>query len=229
MTGFYERDRYGAGVGQYSNIKRDAWQPVTFQSGVLVPLGQGVVIGGAWGIVAMIAGVIVCNLAAWPVRYGLLSGALAGVVLVAWQCAASVSWVRGAYLSKERYQKESSKGAAVERSTMTVEWVEHSEDGGVKRMRREGLPGTYEELAIVTRQSELSKRTLTRAGIGDDLALEVLAVLTNLNYITKRAGNSKSVWTSKGNAWRRGFAGGGGGGGAGGGLVVDVPSRVGGL
>jgi len=223
MTPYYERDRYGAGMGQYSDIRREHWQTITFQAGVLVPLGQGVVIGGLWGIVAAICGIVVCNVATWPVKYGLLAGALAGAVLVAVQSTRSMLWVRDAYLSREEYTSEKSQGAAVEHSTMVVEWVEHDDAGNVKRMQRDVIPGTHEELAIVARQSELSKRILTRAGLGDDLALDVLAVLTSLRYIAKGRGNEASEWTSKGNAWRRALVGGGGGGGGG---VVDIPTTT---
>jgi len=34
---------------------------------------------------------MVCNLAGWPVKYGLLAGALAGAVLVAWQSSMSIT------------------------------------------------------------------------------------------------------------------------------------------
>jgi len=72
-------------------VGKCATTPVTFQAGVLVPLGQGVVIGATWGIVAAICGAVVCNLAGWPVKYGLLAGALAGAVLVAWQSSMSIT------------------------------------------------------------------------------------------------------------------------------------------
>lgn len=217
-----EREQYGVGYGQYSDIKRENWQPITFQGAVLVPMGQALVIACSWGVVIGLVGLVVCQWQNWPARYALLTGVLGMAVLTAWQAGAAIEWTRGAYIAREQYTAEKQQGAAAERSTMTVEWVERAEDGNVKRMRREGIPGSYEELAVVVKQAELSKRILTRAGIGDDLALEMLAVLTSLRYIGKVKGNEASVWTAKGQAWRRGFSGGGGGGGA----VVDVPHQL---
>lgn len=220
--GWYERDRYGAGIGQYHDIEKENWQPITFQSAVLVPTGQALVIALSWGVVIGLVAGVVCQTMGWPWHYAALIGVLSIALLMAWQAGAAIEWTRGAYSAREHYQKEQQQGQAAERSRMSVEWTERTADGDVKVMRYDDIPGTYEELALVAQQAALSKRILKRAGLGEDMAMELLAVLEGLRYIVKGKGNEASAWTAKGQAWRRGFAGGGGGGGA----VVDVPHKA---
>lgn len=219
MSGFYERDRYGVGNGQYSSIERETWQQVTFQTGVLVPTGQAAVIAGSWGLVVGIAGGVVCHLGGWPVKYGLLAGSLALAVLLAWQIGAAIEWTRGAYLAKERYANEKQQSAATDKTTVTLELVDRQANNGFGRTVYEELDASPEQLALVARADRLSKRGLMDAGINDAQSMRLLAQLLALGYIARQAENMPAEWTSKGNALRRAFAGGGGGGG----VVVDVP------
>lgn len=222
MSGFIERDRYGIGQGQYSDIRREHWQPITFQAAVLVPLGQGVVIGLTWGLVATLAGAVVCNLAGWPVRFGLSFGGLAGAVLVACQAGASILWIRDAYLSREEYTTERTQGAQADKTTVTIELVDRQANNGYGQTLRDQLDASPEQLALVASAERLSKRGLMDAGMSDSQAMRLLSQLLAFGYIARQADNMPASWTNKGQALRRAFTGGGGGGG----VVVDVPTTT---
>ncbi len=217
MSGFYERDRYGVGQGQYSSIERETWQQITFQAGVLVPAGQAVIIAGSWALVVGIVGGVVCHLVGWPVKYGLLAGGLALAVLMAWQMSTAIEWTRGAYLAREHYRNEKQQGAQADKTTVTLEWVDRQANNGYGRTVYEELEASPEQLALVARADRLSKRGLMDAGMNDAQAMRLLAQLLALGYIARQAENMPAEWTSKGQALRRAFAGGGGGG-----VLVDA-------
>ncbi|MEJ5311753.1 MAG: hypothetical protein WHX52_18480 [Anaerolineae bacterium] len=217
MTGIFERDRYGVGQGQYSSIERETWQQITFQAGVLVPVGQAAVIAGSWALVVGIVAGVVCHLAGWPVKYALAVGALALAVLMAWQTGAAIDWTRGAYLARERYMTEKQQGAQADKTVVTVEWVDRQANSGYGRTVYEDLAVSPEQLALVARADRLSKRGLMEAGLNDAQAMRLLAQLLALGYIARQADNLPATWTSKGEALRKAFAGGGGGG-----VVVDA-------
>lgn len=219
MSGFYERDRYGVGQGQYSSIERETWQQITFQAGVLVPAGQAAIIAASWGVVVGIVAGVVCHLVGWPVKYGLLAGGLALAVLMAWQTGAAIQWTRGAYLAKERYLTEKQQGAQADKTTVTVEWIDRQANAGYGRTVYDDLSASPEQLATVTQADKLSKRNLMALGMNDAQAMRLLGQLLALGYASRQADNEPAQWTNKGEALRRAFAGGGGGGG----VVVDVP------
>lgn len=219
MTGIYERDRYGVGQGQYSSIERETWQQITFQAGVLVPVGQAAVIAGSWGMVVGIVAGVVCHMAGWPVTYALAAGGLALAVLMAWQMGAAIEWTRGAYLAREHYRNEKQQGAQADKTTVTLEWIDRQANNGFGRTVYEDLDVTPEQLALVARADRLSKRGLMDAGLNDAQSMRLLAQLLALGYITRKADNLPADWTSKGEALRRAFGGGGGGGG---GVLVDA-------
>jgi len=215
----YERDRYGVGMGQFSNVEKETWQQINFQAGVLVPVGQATVIAGSWGMVILVAAGIVCSLAGWPAKYALMTGSLAMAVLMAWQSCAAISWARGAYLAREHYRNERQQGAQADRTTITLEVIDRQANNGYGRTVYEDLDVSAEQLAIVARADRLSKRGLMNAGLNDAQAMRLLAQLLAMGYVVRQADNEPARWTAKGEALRRAFAGGGGGGGG----LVDVP------
>lgn len=218
MTGIYERDYQGVAQGQYSTIVRESWQQITFQAGVLVPIGQAAAIATSSGLVAAIFAGIICHIYTLPFRYVLITGMLVDSIIFAWQSAASIAWTRGAYLAKERYLTERRQGAQADKTTVTVELIDRQANSGYGQTLYDEIGASPEQLALVVRADRLSKRGLMDVGLSDAHAMRLLAQLLALRYIVRQADNEPAEWTSKGQALRRAFAGGGGGGGA----VVDV-------
>lgn len=222
MSGMYERDYSGIAHGQYATIVREQWQPINFQSGVLVPLGQASSVAFSVTLLTTITGLIVCHLARAPMRYALIAGALVGAGIFAWQSVAAIAWMRGAYLAKDRYLTEKKSGAQIDKTVVSIQWTDPRANNGYSRTVYEDLDVTPEQLGLVANADRLSKRGLMDVGLNDAQAMKLLAQLLTMGYIMRTSGSEPAQWTSKGTALRRAFAGGGGGGGA----VVDIPTTT---
>jgi len=216
----YDRERYGTNQGQYSDIQRESWQPITFQAGVLVPVGQAGVIAFSCGLVITILALVLCNVAGWPAKWGLLAGGLGWSILLAWRSIEAINWTRGAYLARERYRAAKEQGAQADKTVISIQWTDPKANNGYSKTIYEDLDVTPEQLAIVARSERLSKRGLMEAGLSDTQSMKLLTQLLALGYILRTAGNEPASWTAKGAALRRAISGGGGGGG----VVVDVPT-----
>ena len=143
------------------------------------------------------------------------------------ECGEAVSditdrWVSDARLSREEYTTEKRQGGITDKTTVTIEWIDKSDDVDVEQMRYQPLEASPEQLALVCGADRLSKRGLMDVGLSDSQSMRLLAQLLSFGYISRQADNMPAEWTSKGKALRRAFAGGGGGGG----VVVDAPPPV---
>jgi hypothetical protein len=214
-----DRERFGVAQGQYSRIDRESWQPITFQAGVLVPVGQASVIAFSCGLVVTICAMILCHVARWPVKYGALAGALSWSVLLAWRSVEAINWTRSAYLAKEHYTAEKQQGAQADKTVVSLQWTDTQANGRFGRTVYEDLSVSPEQLALVVQADRLSKRGLMDSGLNDVQSMRLLAQLLTFGYILRKADNLPAEWTSKGQALRKTVGSGGGGGG--GGVVVD--------
>lgn len=222
MSGLYERDYQGVVQGQYSTIVRESWQPINFQSGVSVPLGQAVSISLATGILTAITGLAVCHLGHWPARYALLACAFVSSIVFLRQSVSAIAWMRNAYLARDRYLTEKRQGAQAEKTVVSIQWTDPRANNGYSRTVYEDLEIAPEQLSLAVSADRLSKRGLMEAGLNDAQAMRLLLQLLAFGYIVRQADNEPARWTSKGEALRRAFGGGGGGGGG----LVDIPATT---
>jgi len=211
----WERERSGVAEGRFTDITRDNWQPLTFQSGVLVPCGQAGLLAGAVGLFGLTLAGMVGLFLDIPFKY---PGAAAVVIasgLFAREVYRGVRWIRESLvLSQERYTTRQEAQAAASNERITLEWIERDDNGGVKRAVYDELGVSRESLAVLVHAERLSKRGLMELGFNDAQAMRLLSQLLTLGYISRAADNAPGEWTSKGKSLQRAFTGGGGGGGA---------------
>lgn len=215
MMQAWELEQSGLAQGRFTDVSRESWQPLTLESGVIVPAAQAGLLAGAVGMFGLTAGGAVGLLLHIPFEY---PGAAAVVVasgLFAWEVYQAVRWTRDSMvLARERYTNRQEAQAAASNERIVLEWVEHDDSGGVKHAVYDELGISRERLAVLVYAERLSKRGLMDLGFNDAQAMRLLSQLLTLGYITRAADNAPGEWTSKGRSLKRAFAGGGGGGGA---------------
>jgi hypothetical protein len=211
----WEREQTGLAQGKFSEIKRDNWQVLTFESGVIVPFGQAGLLAGAVGLFSLAAAGMGGMFWDIPFKYPAAGAAVVASGMFAREVYRAVRWTRdNVMVSRERYSNRQEAQAAASNERITLEWIEHNADGSVKRAVYDELGISRERLALVARVDGLSKRTLMDVGIGDTEAMRLVSQLLALGYVMREADNQPAYWTKKGKALQRAFAGGGGGGGA---------------
>lgn len=210
----WEREQTGLAQGKFSEIKRDNWQVLTFESGVIVPLGQAGLLAGAVGLFSLAAAGMGGMFWDIPFKYPAAGAAVIASGMFAREVYRAVCWTRdNVMVSRERYSNRQEAQAAASNERITLEWIEHNDDGSVKHAVFDQLGVSRESLAVLVHAERLSKRGLMEVGFNDAEAMRVLSQLLTLGYITRAADNAPGEWTSKGRSLKRAFAGGGGGGG----------------
>jgi hypothetical protein len=211
----WEREQSDAVHGRFTDIARESWQPLTWESGVVVPGAQAGLLAGAVGLAVLTAGGAVAFLCDWPVEAPAAAAVLIASVIFAREVYRAVRFSRESMLlAREQYTNQQAAQAAASNERITLEWIEHTEDGGVKRAVYDELGVPREKLGALVNAPRLSKRGLMDAGFNDAQAMRLLAQLLTLGYITREADNAPGEWTARGRALCKAFAGGGGGGGA---------------
>ncbi len=210
----WEREQSGLAQGRFTDIARENWQPVTLESGVIIPAAQAGLLAGAVGLAGLTTGGALAVLLRWPVEVPAAAAVITASVLFAREVYRAVGWTReNLILAREEYSNRLEAQAAASNERVTLEWIEHNEDGSVKRAIYDELGISRESLAVLVHAERLSKRGLMDVGFNDGQAMRLLSQLLTLGYITRAAVNAPGEWTSKGRSLKRAFAGGGGGGG----------------
>jgi len=209
----WEREQSGVAHGRFTDINRETWQPVNLESGVVVPAAQAGLLAGAVGLAGLTAGGALAGLLRWPVEYPAAAAVILASALFAREAYRAVTWARESVMAREEYFTRQDAQAAASHERVTLEWIEHNDDGSVKRAVFDELGVSRERLAVLVHAERLSKRGLMEVGFNDAEAMRVLSQLLTLGYITRQADNAPGEWTSKGRSLQRAFAGGGGGGG----------------
>ena len=214
MMQSWEREQSGVAQGRFTDISRESWQAVNLESGVIVPAAQAGLLAGAVGLAGLTAGGALAVLLRWPVEVPAAAAVVLASGLFAWEAYRAVTWAReSSVLAREEYTNRQEAQAAASNERITLEWIEHNDDGSVKRAVFDQLGVSRERLAVLIHAERLSKRGLMEVGFNDAEAMRLLSQLLTLGYITRVVDNAPGEWTSRGRALCKAFAGGGGGGG----------------
>lgn len=228
--GQIERQSEGAGVGAFSYIRKQQYQPID-NALRIAPVFEAATVGAARGLFAIVAGAGALAMAAavgvrmpesvvWPLL-GL--DCLAGVGVALYTLQAKVGAAFDAYrnrpLSTEIYKRGSAAAAQSETARVVVENIERpsSDTGsnGAGRIVYDALDVAPDVLALAVRADVVSKSALMRQGVSERQVPGLLSQLLSFGFATASTANKAGEWTAKGRALRRALVASGGGGGDG--------------
>lgn len=216
MQGIQEKDTMNIVAGKWGSIVKTEYRATDIEHAVYVPALQSLLLGAGAGLtIGFGLGVTIA-----PPDIALCAGVLTGCGVFTFSVWESIPWARKSPAYREVWKSETAQAGGVESARVRLEVIERqeeSEDGMIHpgdTLKNEQLDIDIDTLELIaTPATVLSKRGLMEMGLGDTLAMRLLAQLVALQYIHYPESNAPAQWTKRGVALCRAFAGGGAGGG----------------
>lgn len=216
MQGIQEKDTMNIVAGKWGSIVKTEYRATDIEHAVYVPALQSLLLGAGAGLTVGVGlGVTIA-----PPDVAFCAGVLTCCVVFTFSVWDSIPWARKAPAYREVWTSETAQAGGIESARVRLEVIERKDEGedGLLHpgdaLRNEQLNVDIDTLQLIAKPSTvLSKRGLMDMGIGDTLAMRILAQMVELRYIHYPESNAPAQWTNRGMALCRAFAGGGAGGG----------------
>jgi len=216
MQGIQEKDTMNIVAGKWGSIVKTEYRATDIEHAVYVPALQSLLLGAGAGLtVGFGLGVTIA-----PLDVALYAGILTFCIVFTFSVWDSIPWARKAPAYREVWTSETAQAGGVESARVQLEVIERREeepDGMLHpgdSLKNERLDIDVDTLELIAQpDTVLSKRGLMDIGIGDTLAMRILAQMVALRYIHYPDSNAPAQWTNRGMALCHAFAGGGAGGG----------------